>query len=153
MTFSFCSVEGYSGFLARGVSILDASGDITFPDVEFNMGESYNSSTGVFTCPLTGLYWMSAMISIVAFDNANDVLNNIAAGFNITKCDLIVGGKALSQVYTLLTTSTDSLMLPMRAGDTVRIGNCLNPQRLANNGFTHFSAMLIVPFFDEVDDH
>jgi len=94
------------------------------------------------------------MISVVAFDNANDILNNIAVGFNITKCDLIVGDRPFSQVYTLLTTSTDSFMQPMSAGDTVRIGNCLNPQRLANNGFTHFSAMLIAPYFrDEVDHH
>lgn len=51
-----------SAFFAKGLEISDRIDVVTFTQVLLNEGGDYNSTTGVFTCRIPGLYFFSARI-------------------------------------------------------------------------------------------
>jgi len=137
---------GSAGFIATGVLALNGNGDITFPDVAINLGDGYNSTTGVFTCPKRGIYSLWVAFNLgnpVVPDNGNFNFLNL---LNVSKCDLLGAAgndSSFQQVYTFFTTSTVSLTFPLEVGFMLRVGNCNNLQQIQNDILTHFSAMYI----------
>ena len=57
-----CIFSGSSLFTARELSLID-SNHARFTTVLTNLGNDYNSSSGVFTCRIAGQYWFSASIT------------------------------------------------------------------------------------------
>ena len=140
-----CVSGGSAGFLAFGVSSINGNGDITFPNVVLNLGDGYNSTTGVFTCPKRGIYslWVTLGNPPVVPDVSNFNFLNL---LNVTKCDLLGTPDNESNfvlLYTFFTTSTVSLTFPLDVGFMLRIGNCNYPQQIEGSYYTHFSAMYI----------
>jgi len=128
-------------FTARGLSIID-SYNIRFSDVLTNMGNDYNSSTGVFTCRIAGQYWFSASIS----KSYTDTVAN-------TNCFIMINGSNKMEMYhheenamhaTFSMTATGGFYL--NRGDRVQVGYCFNPGFLfISNIVSYFSGVLIRP--------
>jgi len=83
---------------------------VKFEDVKVNRGQGYNSSTGVFTAPRKGLYYVSCMILGA---------NGHVVHYQLNKNDaLYTKGYSTKGVYT---SSTISSVVEMKKGDRVFI--------------------------------
>jgi len=54
----------FSVHLSNATSITSSNNTIVFNSVVHNQGSHYNSSNGIFTAPVTGLYYLSAGIGV-----------------------------------------------------------------------------------------
>tara|TARA_B100001287_G_scaffold273173_1_gene276134 strand:+ start:600 stop:1121 length:522 start_codon:yes stop_codon:yes gene_type:complete len=54
----------FSAHLTNATNITSSNNTIVFNSVVHNQGSHYNSSNGIFTAPVTGLYYLSAGIGV-----------------------------------------------------------------------------------------
>jgi hypothetical protein len=132
----------------NGNSIIDSNGTyIIYPSVHLNRGGHYNASTGVFTVPVSGVYFFSwSMIG----NNTNDIYrwylrindSNFLGDFHLRQ-DTTETGDAYAQ------NGNRSTMVNLNAGDTVRIwfradyGNQPYGANDAANAYHNFMGYLI----------
>lgn len=116
MTSDFCYVAGYNGepafltFVKQHLSIPNEQ-IIKFDDVETNIGNHYNPSTGVFNTPKDGLYVMGCMIMAQA---SNDVHYKWMKNDN-----LILNGHVAKTEHA--NSQTQSFVLSLKRGDLISI--------------------------------
>jgi len=138
------SFSGMVLFYARQVEIVNGStNNLTFPLVDTNVGHDYNSTSGVFTCDISGYYWFSVTLTAD--------LNKHIDRF---QCDFIINERYVMLLYidpgndqTSNSTlpATGSMGYHLNHGDRVHVGNCQHPERIDNYLSTHFSGILIKP--------
>lgn len=126
-------------FTAYGVS---AKGDsVTFPWVYQNYGNSYNTTTGDFTCHLRGFYHFVATLT--------KKFNTITA---YVSCTLYQNGREVVSAYEDPFTSEDdkgsysitiSATLHLQRDDIVNV-RCTGSTVLRNSNFCSFTGFLIV---------
>ena len=137
----FCFNAGSSAFSATHVAVISATNNIRFPTSFLNTGGDYNTSTGMFTCRVPGLYWFSATIG-----------KNYNVNVDFVPCWIMLNGAGKIKLYTDPHgddldgyTSTGSVALQLRTGDRVQVGSCNYPESISNSYITHFSGMLVRP--------
>jgi len=133
--------SGTSLFTATRLSIIDTD-NIRFLRVSANLGNDYNSSSGVFTCRIPGLYWFSASIT-----------KNYSENVGQTYCYIIINGSQnlmmwhneRDVVHTTFS-MTASGGFHLNRGDRVQVGDCFNPGFLHSGSmYSYFSGVLIKP--------
>ena len=84
---------------------------IVFDTLKQNFGNAYNSHTGIFTCPKSGLYFFTLSI--------------IANGGVITETKLLVNETPVMYTFSAgestLDSGTNSVIVPMKTGDDARV--------------------------------
>jgi len=88
---------------------------VVFPSALYNNGANYNGGTSTFTAPATGLYYFSYSIQLCGSDPKSGRLFFMVNGsaFTLHKWRTVSANTS---------TETDSVVLSLTAGDTVRIG-------------------------------
>ena len=131
-------VSGTSMFTAYGVSTINDSSSIRFPNVYFNMGNDYNVTSGEFLCRIPGAYWFSVR------------LNKINKRANEVRCNMMVNGRAKIRFYTP-NEDADHSSASATAGyhlsrdDRVNIGQCGGGEHVFSGLETYFSGILVTP--------
>jgi len=127
-------------FTATSLIIIDTY-NIRFPTVLTNLGNDYNSSSGVFTCRTAGQYWFSASIAKSFDDNAGS-----------TSCYIMINGSNMMLMYHYerdplhaFFSITASVGFHLTRGDRVQVGNCFNPSFLGRGSYDYFAGVLIKP--------
>jgi len=127
-------------FTATRLSIIETN-NLRFPTVLTNMGNDYNSSSGVFTCRIAGQYWFSASITKTNYDNAGP-----------TSCSIMINGSDKMYMYHYereavhaYFSMTASGGFHLNRGDRVQVGGCRNPSFLGSGSESIFSGVLIKP--------
>jgi len=132
---------GHSGFLARNFLPINGTSDITFADVLYNDRGDYNPSTGVFTCRISGTYWMYASIghdpAFTKYNYCDIRVNGI-----VTISMFIPDSNGNNEAYD---TASGSGAFHLNINDRVQVGTCGNPQNIFDQYNTHFSGVIIRP--------
>jgi hypothetical protein len=87
--------SAFSAFVSTTGNVLNITGDgtaftIIFDTVSFDQASNYNSSTGIFTAPINGIYYFIGSV----------LISTIATGCNIGYLDIRTSG-ATSQIFRL----------------------------------------------------
>jgi hypothetical protein len=128
-------------FTAYGINVIGSS--LRFPQVYQNYGNSYNSSTGNFTCQVPGVYhfvttltkqWSTDPDFIQCFllHNGNQVAGSKEDNHNHEED---------KGVYSF----TISATLHLQSNDVVNIGQCTAPDSLYSNNRCSFTGFLVAP--------
>jgi len=117
-------------FTATRLSIID-NNNIRFHTVLTNMGNDYNSSSGVFTCRIAGQYWFSASITKSETNNVGDTFCYIMINGNAKMLMEHYERDALHAYFSM----SASAGFHLNRGDRVQVGNCGHP------GFLHIGVM------------
>ena len=132
--------SGTSLFTATSLSIIDTN-NIRFAYVLTNLGNDYDSSSGVFTCRIAGQYWFSASITTYSSDNVGE-----------TWCYIMINGSNKMMMYHYewdamhaYFSMTASGGFLLNRGDLVQVGDCTNPGFLTGGSYDYFSGVLIKP--------
>jgi len=127
-------------FTATSPSFID-NHIIRFPDVLTNLGNDYNSSSGVFTCRIAGQYWFSASITKSSSDHAH-----------YSFCYIMINGIGMLWMYHYerdalhaSSSMTASGGFHLNRGDRVHVGKCAIPGFLDITMDSYFSGVLIRP--------
>jgi hypothetical protein len=103
----------------------NVTGDATFYLVQFqnavyNTSSSYNTGTGVFTAPINGIYYFSAVLGIrsltALFTQASIFINSTAAGYQVTLGNIGAMRDTNNQISMVIDAT-----IPMSAGDTASV--------------------------------
>jgi len=129
-------------FTANSLSIVTGTNNIRFPTVLTNLGNDYNSSSGVFTCRIAGQYWFSASITKYYTDNVGH-----------TYCFIMINDSTKMMMWHheqnplhALFSMTASGGFRLNRGDRVQVGDCTNPSFLHSGGIdSFFSGVLLKP--------
>lgn len=97
-----------TGFLTRGVTTTTGTGTKVFGTLDFDYQNNFDESTGVYTAPVTGLYFISVSGTST---NAGNLIIHIRV--NSTDVTTAVSANAVSA------TATSSIHYPLTKGDTV----------------------------------
>ena len=134
--------SGSSLFSATIISIVTGTTNLRFSTVLTNLGNDYNSSSGVFTCRIAGQYWFSASIAKYSSDNVGG-----------TYCYIMINGSNKMMMYHYerdplhaYFSMTASGGFHLNRGDRVQVGGCYNPAFLVSGETeSYFSGVLIKP--------
>jgi len=134
-------IAGTSVFLAYGVVPINGTDSIRFPYIYYNVGNDYDPSTGVYTCPITGTYWISA--SLGKLPRAQEHVDcKISVNHHVNIAMLL-------RLYTNNTQSAYTVSISggfyLRKGDRVQVGFCRDKENIANAANTYFSGVLLRP--------
>lgn len=112
-------------FATRSSDISNATGDGTGVDVVFNntrinQGSSYDTTTGIFTAPVTGSYMYTTQVtcSNVVGSNTNAWIVSTCRGTAWTQTDVNLG--AAANVTTGNSVFTQTSIIDMAASDTLK---------------------------------
>jgi len=120
-------------FTATTLSIIDTK-NVRFDTVLTNQGNDYNSSSGVFTCRIAGLYWFSASITKSYTDNDGSTYCYIM----INDSNKMFMWHYEQNVLHALFSMTASGGFHLNRGDRVQVGNCADPGFLYSGGMESF---------------
>ena len=136
--------SGMVVFHAHDVKIVtNSANNLTFPTVDTNVGHAYNSSSGVFTCRISGYYWFSATLTA-----------DLDKHIDRFQCDFVINERYVMLLFidpgndqTSMSTfpTSGSMGYHLNHGDRVHVGNCQHPERISSFLHTHFSGILIKP--------
>ena len=104
-------------------------------NIATNISNSYDSATGVFTCPVAGTY------CFLATSSPNDLDDNKEAALDIVVDDKVMGGLC-SYGYRW---STGHCVVKLGAGQRVWLRSVDGEHSFAGNWWTTFSGMLLQP--------
>ena len=81
-----------------------------FHDVTQNVGNAYDSNTGIFTCPISGLY----LFSMTILSNPN----------RIVETELVLDGRSIMRVYSAsdgsaYNSGTNTVIQSLKQGDKI----------------------------------
>ena len=126
-------------FTATDLASISGTGNIRFVTVINNLGNDYNSSSGVFTCRIAGQYWFSASITKIDFEGVEQIY-----------CYIMINGSIKMMMYHdevnplhALFSMTVSGGFHLNRGDRVQVGDCGNPGFLGGGTYSYFSGVLI----------
>lgn len=88
---------------------------VIYKHVFLNLGDSYNSSTGVFVVPQSGVY----SIAITVYSDAGALNNNLAACAGLQVNDKVVAGSTDRNTNDQEDSSSIVVALHLNAGDKV----------------------------------
>ena len=111
-----------------GHKCYDEDSIIQFPEVRLNIGEAYNASTGVFTCPYTGVY--------------NFFYSVMSAPGESVDVSLVVGANAEAQDGEFPDTATGSIYALCSEGQQIYV-NARDNQCIYALSKTYFSGSII----------
>ncbi|XP_002732902.2 uncharacterized protein LOC100372009 [Saccoglossus kowalevskii] len=124
-------------FSVARTSVLDPSSEhkpVTYDEVYTNVGEHYNGDTGIFTCPISGVYYFT----MTALKQNSDTNMHVCFMRNQTK---LTCAYSESAGYG---TGTNSIILELQEGDEMWVrlsaGNALYS---ASHGYSTFSGYMI----------
>ena len=129
-------------FTASNLDTISGTNNVRFPTVLTNLGNDYNSSSGVFTCRIAGQYWFSASITKSTADNVGQ-----------TYCYIMINGSTKMEMYHYerdplhaFFSMTASGGFHLNRDDRVQVGDCVHPDFLySGGGESYFSGVLIKP--------
>ncbi|KAL4239845.1 positive regulation of adiponectin secretion [Mactra antiquata] len=131
----FTDVIGFTVTLLTPVSDLPLGSTVLFDNVHYNAGSAYDPSTGVFTCPRSGMYLFSIYVSATTATEAN-----IEIKINGRDYIAAVSEPILAQQDT---TGGNTLVQHIQQGDSVWVETIgVNNQHLYKH-YTSFSGVLI----------
>lgn len=108
--------------------------NIIFEDVETNMGAGYNSHTGIFTAPVSGLYLISA--AIVSRHN-----REYSAAIVVNRRDVArLNGRGTDGRHG---SGSQTVIISLRIGDAVAVQNLYRVNSYWGDKYSSFSGFLI----------
>ena len=114
------------------------SGTIRFSHVITNIGGHYNTSTGIFTCQLPGIYVFALHImKNSGIDNAICIIRK--NGSNVVVAETDPDSSSDGGFYS----STNSVVIHLVHGDKVDTGSCSPIANIYGYDFTTFSGFLL----------
>ncbi|XP_053375329.1 complement C1q-like protein 4 [Mercenaria mercenaria] len=139
------SLEGTVAFTVTDPANVFTLGSLTFATVISNDGDAFNSSTGKFICPISGMYYFSLHLVTVTEDTF------IQMGCYITK-----NGLNKVRVYTEAPENgafrsqtiygvSNSVYLKLAKGDVVTAGDCNRNAEAKLKSWSSFSGYLVRP--------
>lgn len=105
--------------------------------VHINVGNHFNTTTGVFTAPVNGNYLFSH-----SYLNSGTGYNNIF----LYKNNVVFVGSGARPTTTVYDQATKTIIIPLVTNDTIRISDALggtSGSHSDSNGWTQFSGFLI----------
>ena len=125
------------------------TGSIVWTNTRFNTGNHFNTSTGLFTAPVTGVYSFNFSILMKAGETVSyqRILFNINASRNTDFFDSLVGGStgasggAFEGYYYI--TLTGAKTMKLNANDSVGLWSDSPNDTWTSGNFGHFSGHLI----------
>ena len=110
--------------LSNATSITSSNNTIVFNSVVHNQGNHYNSSNGIFTAPVTGLYYLSASIGIFLNTGSDSryLVVYLQTG-NTNYQDILLTGRenAVNTSGSTYAGVSVSGVVPLNANDAVRV--------------------------------
>jgi hypothetical protein len=134
-------------FFARGLSnpstssyVTTVPSELVFSSVTYNNGSHYSNSTGRFTAPVAGHYWI--LCSFLVDDNvvAGEV-TSVSAMINGSVISGLVAYNYFSTVGAYYVQSTGGMVINLNSGDYVSIRG--NGGKIHVGSETHFTGFLI----------
>lgn len=140
----FATTSGHSGVVGNGV----ATYTIIYETCSLNVGTNYNTSTGIYTAPVTGWYLFTANISVDSLASDN-TYGGYSFNINGTPKNIYLGSPYAASASTVSAGSlgiTGSLMVKLTASDTVKVvidirGHATN--NVAVSGNSYFSGRFL----------
>ena len=114
----------FSTHLSNAVDITSSNNTIVFNSVVHNQGNHYNSSNGIFTAPVTGLYYLSAGIGVflnTGSDSRYLVVYLQTGNTNYQDILLTGRGNAVNTSGSTYAGVAVSGVVPLTANDAVRV--------------------------------
>jgi hypothetical protein len=134
-------------FFARGLSnpsttsyVTTVPSELVFSSVTYNNGSHYSSSTGRFTAPVAGHYWILCSF-LVDNDVAAAEVTSVSAMINGSVISGLVAYNYFSTVGTYYVQSTGGMVINLNSGDYVSIRG--NGGKIHVGSETHFTGFLI----------
>ena len=123
---------------ARNAGNVSGSGQVfIFNRVDINVGNHYNSSTGVFTAPIAGNYYVN--FYMLAQSNDNFDINIRKNNSRYSECDFRCNNGAVASNFTL----SGSALVSLSASDTCDIYVAADTAGIYGSGLSGLQIMLV----------
>ena len=124
----------FSAYLS-GAKTYNRGNVVKFNDIQLNHGNAYNSSSGVFSCPKSGVY------QVTWFFVNNNSKGHAWLQLEINEKTYAYAGQRLDGVHT---SAFRSLLVRLKRGDQVRVVAYSNNMAVnGNDRHTGFSALYV----------
>lgn len=117
---SSCNFVAYRSSAVTNVTGDGTSYDVIFDSTVSNVGSAYSTGTGVFTAPATGIYSFSTTVTSNNYTAAFSSLQCLFQG-SVNQYSFDISNPGIIFNVSGNVTSTGSIVIPMTAGDTMKI--------------------------------
>ena len=130
------------GFSVRGSKESQtASNQMAFQIVLTNEGEAFNAATGVFTCPVAGVYYFNAVLLKYYYHDGASACSIAKNGGFLVQAHTYPGHTPRYGQYA----AVNGVYTRLAVNDTVTLGGCSTPIETAVHGISSFSGFLVTP--------